>query len=229
MINFGGVRIILWICTLVYLLQSIYYPVVDSLFGLSYIGNENFTFMQLLTHGFLHGDLYHILINMIMLVVFASKIEMFFGTKSLFKIFLGSVFFGGTFQTVYNMIVLNSLMGTMFPVEVILTPFDRMDFMLDYGTEAFNIFVGKTLGASGGVFGCMIAFTCLFPTERLGLLFISFTVSARLVIVLYVILEIYQALYGNVENIAHFAHLGGGIFGLLYALKLKSDLGKNNA
>ena len=98
--------------------------------------------------------------------------------------------------------------------------------MLDYGTEAFNIFESKkTLGASGGVFGCMIAFTCLFPTEH-WFIFYSFTVSARLVIVLYVILEIQQALYGNVENIAHFAHLGGGIFGLLYALKLKSDLGK---
>ena len=119
MINFGGVRIILWICTLVYLLQSIYYPVVDSLFGLSYIGNENFGIMQLVTHGFLHVDLYHILINMIMLVLFASKVEMFFGTKNLFKIFIGSVIFGGIFQTIYNMIVLNSLMGTMFPVEVI--------------------------------------------------------------------------------------------------------------
>ena len=83
----SGVRIIILVCSIFYLLQHLYYPLVSEMFGLAYIGHPNFNSLQLLTYTFLHGDAYHIFINMLMLVVFGPRIEQSVGIKNLFILF----------------------------------------------------------------------------------------------------------------------------------------------
>ena len=90
-----------------YLCQHIYHPVVDYAFGLSYIGSNNFDALQLLTYGFLHGDVYHILINMIVLIVFGSRIEIVFGARNLLALFLISTILGGVAETCATMYNIN--------------------------------------------------------------------------------------------------------------------------
>ena len=83
------------------------------------------------------------------------------------------------------------------------------------------------IGASAGVFGCMIAYTNLFPKARLSLPFLSsFSISARLLVLLYILNEIYFIVYNPIENVAHFAHLGGALGGLLVSFIWKRTITK---
>ncbi len=71
-----------------------------------------------------------------------------------------------------------------------------------------------TVGASGGLFGLLLAFGMIFP-HRSILLFFVIPIPARMLVVLYGAFELYQGVYGNSEGVAHFAHLGGMAGGFL--------------
>jgi membrane associated rhomboid family serine protease len=225
----SGVRIIIWMCAIFYLLQHLYFPITHELFGMAYLGHPNFNTIQFLTYGFLHGDTMHIFVNMLMLAIFGTKIENEFGTRNLFVLFVITIICGGIAQQANQMILINSAFGTYFP----LPPsnfFEQVKLSTEYGREALTTFNRITIGASAGVFGIMLAYTTLFPKQRLGLPWFKTTMSARLIIGIYVIGEIYMLLYDPQPNVAHFAHLAGGLGGFLLAkLWMKSKLDKNNA
>jgi len=217
-----GVRIIIWVCAIFYLLQHMYFPLVDNLFGLAYIGNDNFRIFQFATYGFLHSDMYHIFVNMLMLVIFGSRIEYALGIKNFLVLFILTVICGGITQTAANMVALYNITGTMFPTDTPSDLFSHIKISIEHGKEYVhdfaNIFNRVTIGASAGVFGCMLAFTCLFPRQRLGLPLLPISISARMLIVIYVASELYMVLYSPTPQIAHHAHLGGAAAGLLLAL-----------
>jgi membrane associated rhomboid family serine protease len=225
----SGVRIIIWMCAIFYLLQHLYFPITHELFGMAYLGHPNFNTIQFLTYGFLHGDTMHIFVNMLMLAIFGTKIENEFGTRNLFVLFVITIICGGIAQQANQMILINSAFGTYFP----LPPsnfFEQVKLSTEYGREALTTFNRITIGASAGVFGIMLAYTTLFPKQRLGLPWFKTTMSARLIIGIYVIGEIYMLLYDPQPNVAHFAHLAGGLGGFLLAkLWMKSKLDENNA
>ena len=194
MIQSGGVRFIIWICVIVYILQHIYTPTVTETFGLVSFDNTNFTFIQLISYGFLHGNAYHICVNIILLAIFGSRIQKILGTKNFLLIFLISVVGGGCIQALTS--ELNQI----------------------------------TIGASAGVFGIMLAFSCLFPHEKFNLIFTTISVSVFWIVVFYVVSELYFILYNPVKYIAHYAHLGGAGTGLLFGLFWRKSLkSKNNA
>jgi len=225
----GGVRIIIWMCAIFYLLQHLYFPITHELFGMAYLGHPNFSSIQFLTYGFLHGDTMHIFVNMLMLAIFGTKIENEFGTRNLFVLFVITIICGGIAQQANQMIQINQAFGTYFP----LPPhdfFEQIKMSTEYGREALATFNRITIGASAGVFGIMLAYTTLFPKQRLGLPWFKTTMSTRLIIGIYVIGEIYMLLYDPQPNVAHFAHLAGGLSGFLLAkLWMKSKLNENNA
>ncbi|MGM0680497.1 MAG: rhomboid family intramembrane serine protease, partial [Pseudomonadota bacterium] len=70
-----------------------------------------------------------------------------------------------------------------------------------------------TIGASGGVFGLLLAFGLTFPNERLMLLFPPVEISARWFVLIYGAIELYFGVTGSFAGVAHFAHLGGMLFG----------------
>jgi len=222
----GGVRIIIWMCAIFYLLQHLYFPITHELFGMAYLGHPNFSSIQFLTYGFLHGDAMHIFVNMLMLAVFGTKIENEVGIRNLFVLFVITIICGGIAQQINQMILVNSAFGTYFP----LPPtdfFEQIKMSTEYGREALTTFNRITVGASAGVFGIMLAYTTLFPKQRLGLPWFKATMSARLIIGIYVIGEIYMLLYNPQPNVAHVAHLSGGLGGFLLAkLWMKSKCSK---
>ena len=218
---FSAIRILIWISAICYLLQSIYYPFFDLSFGLSYIGNDNFHPMQFFSHAFLHGDPFHLLINMFMLVLIGTKIEMIFGAKKFLILFFVSVLGGGIFQTISNMIIINSHFGTPFPLDTTTDIVGQTLFALEHGVYIKSVFSNITIGASGGVFGCMMAFTILFPKDRFNLILLPLSISARWFVVVYVVIEVFHAIFSQNTGIAHLAHLGGASFGFLYACLLR--------
>ena len=225
----GGVRIIIWMCAIFYLLQHLYFPITHEMFGMAYLGHPNFNSIQFLTYGFLHGDAVHIFVNMLMLAIFGTKIENEFGIRNLFILFVITTICGGIAQQLHQMILVNNAFGTYFP----LPPsdfFDQVKTSAEYGRDALATFNRITVGASAGVFGIMLAYTTLFPNQRLGLPWLTTTMSARLLISIYVIGEIYMFLYNPQPNVAHIAHLAGGLGGFLLAkLWMKTKLNENNA
>ena len=77
---------------------------------------------------------------------------------------------------------------------------------------AFNAVLGSpvpTLGASGGVYGLLLAFAIYFPQQRLALIFLPVPIPARIFVAGYALIELFLGVTGTQAGVAHFAHLGG--------------------
>ncbi len=145
----------------------------------------NLYIWQLATYMFLHGNFAHIFFNMYALLIFGVPIEQEWGSKR----FLLYYFFTGIGAGVSIFLI-----NFFFPGPGYFFP---------------------TIGASGAVFGLLLAFGFLYPNAEL-LLFFFVPIKAKYLVVLYGILELFLELSGGAGNISHVGHLGGLFFGLLY-------------
>ena len=150
--------------------------------------NPQFQIWQLVSYSFLHGGHFHILINMYVLWMFGSRIEQVWGSKALLVYYSVCVVGAGLVQLVVSSMAVSS--GEIYP----------------------------TVGASGGVFGLLLAFALTFPEERLMLLFPPIILKAKWLALVYALIELVAGVTGTMEGIAHFAHLGGMVFGFLLLL-----------
>jgi membrane associated rhomboid family serine protease len=136
-----------------------------------------FHIWQVLTYGFLHGSLTHLLFNMLALYMFGGAIEGLLGSRR--------------YLTYY----LTCVAGAAITQLVVLGNLDRPPV--------------PTIGASGGVFGLLLAYGMAFPRNRIMLLFPPIPMQAWLFVTLYGLLELYLGVTGSGQGVAHFAHLGG--------------------
>ena len=147
---------------------------------------KNFQIWQLLTYGFLHGGFSHLLFNMLALYMFGGPLEQTWGNKRFLTYYLVCVAGAGLCQL---------LVGWL---------------MVSNGGDPY-----PTLGASGGVFGLLLAFGMLFPNQRVMLLFPPIPMKARTFVIVFGALELVMGFTGWQLGVAHFAHLGGMLFGWL--------------
>ncbi len=149
-----------------------------------------FHFWQLATSAFLHGGVAHIALNMFALWMFGRDVERLLGSVRYFAVYAAAVLSSALVQLlVVTMAVRSS--GDVYP----------------------------TIGASGGVFGVLLAFGMLFPRRIVMLLFPPIPMPARVFVVVYAGIELASGVFGTSQGIAHFAHLGGMV-GAYAALKL---------
>lgn len=157
-------------------------------------GSEYFRPWQLLTHMFLHGDFFHILFNMYALWMFGSALEQVWGPKR----FLIYYFVCG-------------LGAAIIYLAVRYFQMDGLDDLARCVAESTPV-----LGASGAVFGILLGFGMLFPNTELMLLFFPIPIKAKYFVMGYGAIELFSGLNNNpADNVAHFAHLGGMIFGFV--------------
>lgn len=188
--------------------------------GLYYFKSPYFHPYQIVTHMFMHGSLMHIFFNMFALWMFGKVLEQVWGGKKFliyyFVTGLGAVFL----HMLVNHIALVSAMKEVqasFGIET----FDEQTIRrLIQSNNPLLQQVGiglyvPTVGASGAVFGVLLAFGMLFPNTRLMLLFPPIPIKAKYFVIGYGALELYLGLTQPGSNIAHFAHLGGMLFGFL--------------
>ncbi|MGY1457403.1 MULTISPECIES: rhomboid family intramembrane serine protease [unclassified Luteimonas] len=149
-------------------------------------GAQQFGPWQLLTYGFLHGDLAHLLFNMLALVMFGSQLEYTWGQKRFLTYFLVCVVGAGLCQ-------------------LAIASWAVAQGSLPYAT----------LGASGGVFGLLLAYGMLFPHQRVMLLIPPIPMKARTLAIVFGAITLIMGLTGTQAGVAHFAHLGGMLFGWL--------------
>ena len=210
------VRCILWANVLMFALQVMFTPEVNEWFSLSYIGADGFSTHQLVTYSFLHAGLFHLFFNMLIIVLFGLILEHVLGAKRFLIFYITSVVVAAMAQMGVNMYEMYQLTGTAFPV------IDEQNWVFGFpgisqgfSGEALGLYFSKTMGASGAAFGLLVAFAYLFPNEKLYFLLVPIPIKAKWLVLAYVGLEVYLTFNGGpADNVAHVAHLGGGLVGL---------------
>jgi len=187
---------------------------VGEHFGVYYFNSPMFRPWQLITYMFLHGGWEHIIFNMFALYSFGAILEYTMTSQK----FLAFYFICGIGAVVFQMIVqafeVHAITGQLnlaFP--------DLESSYLQYGPNAqklYDIFHTPMVGASGAIFGVLIAFGMIYPNAELMILFIPVPVKAKYIIPVYILVEISLGVtqFGG-DNVAHFAHIGGAILGFI--------------
>ncbi|RPI42168.1 MAG: rhomboid family intramembrane serine protease [Betaproteobacteria bacterium] len=144
---------------------------------------------QIVTYGFLHGSLMHLLFNMFGLYMFGSDIESVWGQRRYLTYYLVCIVTAAIAQLAVTWIT-----GAVYP----------------------------TVGASGAVFGLLLAFGMMFPRRTVMLLIPPIPMPAWLFVTLYGVIELYLGITGSASGVAHFAHLGGMVGGYLLIMYWRS-------
>ncbi|MCW5907534.1 MAG: rhomboid family intramembrane serine protease [Chitinophagales bacterium] len=175
-------------------------------FALHYPANPLFQPVQIVTHMFMHGSMGHIFFNMFALFMFGSVLERVWGPKRFLAFYFITGFGAVALHLLVQAIIVYNFTGTFSPTLE----------MVQSEPGVISTFFSSTVGASGALFGILVGFGMLFPNTELYLLFFPFPIKAKYFISFYVLLEIYLgfSMYGS-DNVAHFAHLGGALFGFI--------------
>jgi len=184
--------------------------VVDNL-GLFYFDSPHFRVWQILTYMFFHGGWTHILFNMFALFSFGPILEYAIGPKRFFNLYFICGIGAALFQMLVQAIEVHSMTGGF---TLSLTGSTQVDPAVYDKLAA--IYGAPTIGASGAIFGLLVAFGMLYPDLELMLLFIPVPIKAKYIIPIYIIIEIVLGVgqFGG-DNVAHFAHLGGALLGFI--------------
>ncbi|AGA33017.1 Rhomboid family protein [Thioalkalivibrio nitratireducens DSM 14787] len=145
----------------------------------------SFEVWQLLTYGFLHGGLLHLFLNLFAMWMLGVQLENAWGSRLFAVYYLVCVVGAGLIQLA----------------------------VASYGVMNDEIY--PTIGASGGVFGILLAFGMMFPNQRLIFLLFPVPIRAKYFVIGYGAFELFAGITGTMAGIAHFAHLGGMLFGFL--------------
>jgi membrane associated rhomboid family serine protease len=172
------------------------------IFGLHYITALEFHVWQPLTYMFMHANFSHIFFNMFAVMMFAPALEERWGSQRFLIYYLVTGLGAAVVQQAVWALQLQPVLSTMDPT-IAATLANRV----------------VTIGASGAVFGILLAFGWLFPEVRMFILFIPIPIRARTLVIIYALIELFAGLAPvSGDNVAHFAHLGGMIFGWLLIL-----------
>lgn len=202
--------------------RSVFGVELTMILGLYFPKSDHFMPLQIFTHMFMHGGIWHLFFNMYALFIFGQVLEQVWGPKRFF-IFYMVCGLGAAF--VHETVILLQYEKIM----KVISP-DQLQLVLNEGSAYFRegkVFTDGTMkslqlllntptvGASGAVFGILLAFGMLFPNTQLLLIFPPIPIKAKYFVLIYGAIELYLAIKQPGSNIAHAAHLGGMLFGYL--------------
>ena len=192
-----------------------------DILALHYYENEKFLISQFITHMFMHGSPSHILFNMFGLWMFGSPLEQMWGRQKFLFFYISCglgaallqmLVYYSQIQTLYQVIELNNL--SLSDPQLILNFMSERDY-----SNAITAFNSVMVGASGAIYGVLVAFAFSFPNSKLILLFLPFPIKAKFFVPLLILIDLFFGISSfSVGPIAHFAHVGGSIIGLIMVL-----------
>ncbi len=189
-------------------------PIADN-FGMFYFNSPNFRVWEIITYMFVHGGFAHIFFNMFALFSFGSIVEYRMGSKKFFNFYficgIGAIFF----QMLVQAYEVHAITGAFTIANPSLDQ-SYLAFGQQQAIKLYGIYHTSIVGASGAIFGLLIAFGMLYPNMELMIMFIPVPIKAKYIIPVYVVLELYlgfQQFAG--DSVAHFAHIGGALIGFL--------------
>lgn len=195
---------------------------LNSDLGLYFAKSENFKPYQILSHMFMHANIWHLFFNMYALYIFGIVLEQVWGPKR-FLIYYLVCGLGAA-------LVHESVIAFEYTRIVKALSPDQLQLVINEGTaylgegKYFNdpsmlslqlLLNTPTVGASGAVFGILLAFGVLFPNTQLMIIFPPIPIKAKYFVLIYGAIELYLAFTQPGSNIAHSAHLGGMLFGYI--------------
>ena len=174
-------------------------------FAVFYPKSPFFRWWQPVTYMFMHGNFWHIFVNMWGLLMFGSALERAIGSKKYLLFFfvtgLGAllIHFGVQYLQVQSLMAAGASSQQAY-YDILRTP---------------------TLGASGALYGIQIGYAMLYPNDKWTLRFPPVTLKAKWFVLIFIGIELFTGVTGTLDGIAHFAHLGGALFGFLMILYWK--------
>ena len=206
---------------------------LGNILGLHLFMSEDFQPYQLVTYMFMHGGLVsglkgsvtHIFFNMFALYMFGGVLERAWGAKRFLVYYLVAGIGAALVQEAVGVVRYNMALEGMTPQDV--------ELVMSYGLNALHegknfvnpqlaqlnlVLNSTTVGASGAIYAILLGFGMLFPEERMFVFPIPFPIKAKYFVMGYAVIELYLGVSGSADGIAHFAHLGGMLFGLLLIL-----------
>ena len=221
-------------------------PATREYLAMYYFENDKFQFWQPLTYMFMHGGYMHIFFNMFALFSFGTTLETIFGTKRLYLLFLISglgaalLHLGVNFYTVTTNV--NKLVAAGFSKAEIYELISSGQYIVQWRSiigesnieamiYAYNL---PVVGASGAVYGFLVAFAYMFPNAELMMMFIPVPIKAKYFVPGILAIDLIGGLtggfsiFGGGTGIAHFAHVGGAVTGFLLVRYWKQNQFKQN-
>lgn len=210
-----------------------------DIFSLFYPENKNFQLWQPLTHMFMHGNLMHILFNMFALYSFGTTLEQFWGGKKFLFFYISCGLGAAALHTLVNYFQVQN--GFEALRETGLSDAAIYEFVntgkIQYDSSAvnesvlqslFDAFNTPAVGASGAIYGLLVAFAFMFPDTGLMLLFVPFPIKAKYFVPGLLLLDLFlgvsgKSIFGGGSGIAHFAHIGGAVIGFLMMWYWRKD------
>ncbi len=177
-------RALILVCVAFFALQALMPPTLELWLALWPVNSGRFMPWQVVSYSVLHGDFWHLLLNMLGLWMFGSDLERLWGQRRYLQYIAASVLSAALVQIAWTFMI-----GTNVP----------------------------TVGASGAIFGLLLAYGMTFPNRTVMLLIPPIPMKAKYFVMIYAVIELYFG-FSSRGDIAHFAHLGGMLGGLLLIL-----------
>ena len=179
---------------------------IDRYLGLHFFLADNFNVAQLITYMFMHGGFTHLFFNMFALWMFGRILEQVWGPKRFLFYYLVCGIGAGFIQEIVQYV----------HYEMVLSAYDSVNtgYSVIPMKEYLNMMT--TVGASGAIYAILLGFGMLFPNQPLFIFPLPFPIKAKYFVIGYALIELYAGFANNPgDNVAHFAHLGGMIFGFI--------------
>ncbi len=178
-------------------------------FAMFYPKSPFFHIWQVVTHMFMHGGIWHIFFNMYTLFLFGSVLERMWGSKKFLFFY---------FVTGLGAVALHTAVQW---AEVAHYQKQVFDGVYAAGAAIQKNYMTPTVGASGAIYGLLLGYGMLFPDSIMRLLFPPVALKAKWFVLIFAGIELLTGISGVASGIAHFAHLGGMLFGWLLILYWK--------
>ena len=192
-------RNLLYVNILMFIATLINPAFMKDTFAMAFPLSTDFRWWQPITHMFMHDGFWHIFFNMYSLVMFGMVVERALGTKRFIWFYL---------ITGLGAVLLHT--GVEFlQVKQLLKEYAGVPAQTIYNS------IPHVLGASGAVYGVLVAFAMLYPEAKLTLIFPPITLDAKWWVIIFIGIELFTGVTGTQMGVAHFAHLGGALFGWL--------------
>lgn len=214
-------------------------PVIDRFLdrhlALYYFTSPAFSPVQIFTYMFLHGGFTHLFFNMFALAMFGRTIEMVMGSARFLFFYITCGICAAFVQLGVFAIYIHSL-TSILPADVVsMVQTEGLNLLrqsynyTDPDCAALNAFINTPMvGASGAIYGVLLAFGFLFPNMPVYIFFVPVPIKAKWIVIGYFVIELLYGITGSADGVAHFAHLGGMIFGFLLLVYWKKKGVFNN-
>jgi len=202
------INIVFFIATLVFENLGIQ---LANILGAFYFNSPYFRVWQPITYMFMHGGWAHIFFNMFALYMFGPAIEYYMGSKRFFNYYFITGLGALALQMLVQAIEVHGILGSF-----IFNPALQYNITPENVQKLRDIYAEPMVGASGALFGVLVAFGVLYAETSLYIMLIPIPVKAKYAVIGYIVIELYLGLNQHQgDSVAHFAHLGGALFGYI--------------